>query len=66
MALEADAEHVVALALHPVGAAVEPRQRGAACLARAEARAQGHDEPGVEVLEAADDLEPGLLPIDGR
>src|SRR2546430_4511023 len=66
MAREADAEHVVARALHPVGAGVEPRQRGAACLARAEARAQRHDEPGVEVLDAADDLEPRLLPSAGR
>src|SRR5919197_2858042 len=66
MALEADAEHVVALALHPVGAAVEPGQRRAASLARAEARAHRQDEPGVEVLDAADDLEPGLLPVDRR
>src|SRR5438552_4571277 len=65
MALEADAEHVVALALHPVGAAVEPRQRGAARLARAEARPHRQDEPGVEVLDAADDLQPLLLPVDG-
>src|SRR5437879_13751447 len=35
MTLEPDAEHVVALALHPVGAAVESGQRGAARLARA-------------------------------
>src|SRR5438445_447416 len=65
MALEADAEHVVALALHPVGAAVEPRQRGAARLPRAEARPHRQDEPGDEVLDAADDLQPLLLPVDG-
>src|SRR5439155_136324 len=57
MALEADAERVVALALQPVGAAVAPRQRGAACLAGAAARAQGHDGPGVEVLEVVCRLE---------
>src|SRR5437899_4110558 len=51
MTLESDAEHVVALALHPVGAAVESGQRGAARLARAEARAHRHDEAGVEVLD---------------
>src|SRR5207245_11074996 len=64
--LEPDAEHVVALGLHPVGAAVESCQRGAARLARAEARAHRHDEAGVEVLDAADDLEPLLFPVDRR
>src|SRR5881628_870993 len=58
MALEADAEHVVALALHPVGAAIEPGQRGATRLARAEPRPHRQDEPGVEVLHTAHDLEP--------
>src|SRR2546422_10055493 len=66
MTLEPNAEHVVALALHPVGAAVESGQRGAARLARAEARAHCHDEAGVEVLDAADDLEPLLFPVDRR
>src|SRR5439155_14300302 len=66
MTLEPDAEHVVALALHPVGAAVEPGQRGTARLALAEARAHRHDEAGVQVLEATDDLEPLLPPIDRR
>src|SRR5947208_10064237 len=66
MTLERNAEHVVALALQPVGAAVESGQRGAARLARAEARAHRHDEAGVEVLDAADDLEPLLFPVDRR
>src|SRR3989454_4291602 len=66
MTLEPNAEHVVALALHPVGAAVESGQRSAARLARAEARAHRHDEAGVEVLDAADDLEPLLFPVDRR
>src|SRR5213594_1898817 len=65
MALEDHAEHVVALALHPVGAAVEAGQRRAARLAGPEARAHRHDQGHLEVLEAAEHLEPLVLPVDG-
>src|SRR3989442_990522 len=64
MALEHDAEHVVALALHPVGAAVEPGERRALAVAGAQARAEHQGEAGVQVLETANDLEPLFLPVD--
>src|SRR5882672_1104056 len=65
MALEDDAEHVEALALHPVGSLIEAGQRGAARLARPQARAHRHHQRRVEVLDTAEDLEPLILPVDG-
>src|SRR5947208_14903001 len=66
MALEADAEHVVALALHPVGAAAEPRPRGAARLARAEARPHRQGAAGVQAPECAEAPPPPPPPAGAR
>jgi len=48
VAVEADAEHVVALALHPVRPAPYGGERGAGGDARAEPRAEGEREGRVE------------------
>src|SRR5919109_626897 len=66
MALERHAEHVVALALHPVGAAKEAGQRGTARRARGQARAQRHRHGHLELVEAGQDLQPLFLPVDRR
>src|SRR5213593_3626667 len=65
MAFEDDPEHVVALALHPVGAAIERGQRRTACLAGGEPGAHRDHERRVEVLEAAEHLETLVLPVHG-
>src|ERR1051325_943825 len=65
MPVEDHAEHVVALALHPVRALPDVRDGGTVDDARAELRAQHEREPALEVLDAADHLEPLLLPVDG-
>src|SRR5207244_9959730 len=62
MALEDDAEHVVALALHPVGAAIERGQRRAARLSRRQPGAHRDDQRRLEILNAAEHLESLLLP----
>src|SRR5262245_55936655 len=63
MAVEDDPEHVVALALHPVGAAVERGQRRTVRLASAQAGAQRDRQRRLEVLEAAEHLEALVLPV---
>src|SRR5215831_8170050 len=64
MAVEDDPEHVVALALHPVGAAVERGQGGTAHLAGAEPGAHRDHERRVEVFHATEHLEALVLPVD--
>src|SRR5262245_19000309 len=64
MALEDDPEHVVALALHPVGAAIERGQRRASRLAGAQPGAHRDHQRRVEILDAAEHLEALLLPVD--
>src|SRR6266403_1090699 len=66
MPLEDDPEHVVALALHPVGAAIEGSQRRTARLAGGQPGAHRDDERRLEVLDAAEHLEPLILPVHGR
>src|SRR5215475_15632382 len=63
MAVEDDPEHVVALALHPVGAAVERGQRRTVRLAGAQAGAHRDRQRRLEVLEAAEHLEALVLPV---
>src|SRR5437867_6482994 len=63
MALEDDAEHLVALALHPVGAAIERGQRRAARLSRRQPGAHRDDQRRLEILDAAEHLEPLVLPV---
>src|SRR5215467_2218794 len=64
MAVEDDPEHVVAFALHPVGAAIERGQGGTAHLAGAEPGAHRDHERRVEVFHAAEHLEALVLPVD--
>src|SRR5688572_7250227 len=64
MPVERDAEHVVALALHPVGPAPYPGQGGTAV--SGDTGAHEHAQPRVQVVGAADNLPPLLLPVDGR
>src|SRR5262245_22033162 len=66
MALEDHAEHVVALALHPVGAPVQVGERGASRLASRQPRTHDDDQARLEILDAAHDLEPLIFPVDGR
>src|SRR2546423_154495 len=63
MALERDAEHVVALALHPVGAAPDAGERRAPVVDGT--GAHEHGESRVEVVHAADHLAPLFFPVDG-
>src|SRR5437899_995940 len=65
MALEDDAKHVVALALHPVCATIELRQRRAPCLPRPQARAHREGHVRVEVLDATEHFQPLVLPVHG-
>src|SRR5437870_3073908 len=58
-------EHVPALALHPVGTPPDAGERRAAVGAGGEARAHEDGDARVEVLDAAEHLEPLLLPVDG-
>ena len=53
---EADAEHVEALALHPVGAAIDRRQRLARIPAGAKPGTQLHRELCLEILQPGDEL----------
>src|SRR5262245_17406581 len=64
MSLEAHAEHVPALALHPVGATPDASQRGAAVRPRGQPGAQQEGDVRVEVLDAAENLHPLLFPVD--
>src|SRR5687767_6385261 len=64
MPLERDAEHVVALALHPVGPAPDAGERGTALVGNT--GAHEHGQSRVEIVGAADDLPPLFLPVDGR
>src|SRR5262245_21503524 len=63
MAVEDDPEHVVALALHPVGAPVQHSQGRALRLAGAQPGAHRDDERCLEVLEAAHHLEALVFPV---
>src|ERR671919_1025421 len=63
MPLEYHAEHVVALALHPVGATEDAGEGRAARGARLQPRPQRHRHRRVEVLEPRHDLEALLLPV---
>ena len=62
MSLELDAEHVEALALHPVRTAIHGHQRGTGRHASAELRFQHELRVGVQVIDARDDLE-RLVPL---
>src|SRR6266540_3794244 len=66
MTVEGDAEHVVALSLHPVGAAIERRERGATRDAGPELGPQRDGESGTEILYPAQYLEAAFLPVDRR
>src|ERR1051325_10964115 len=61
--VEANPEQVEALALHPVRAAVDRRQRGAVGDAGTEPGPQHQRNPFVEVVHAGDDFEALLLPV---
>src|SRR5262252_8799275 len=65
VSLEADSEHVVAFALHPVGAAPHRTERRAARLPRSELRLHEHGETRLEVLHARHHFQPLLLPVHG-
>ena len=64
--VEMNAEHVEALALHPVRAAVDRRQRRAVVDAGAELRPQHQRDAFIEVVHAGEHLEPLLFPVNRR
>src|SRR6185503_11530641 len=63
MALEADTEHVVALALHPVGAAPDGGEGRARGDAGPEPGTESEREGRVEVFHARQHLEALVLPV---
>src|SRR5262249_1790749 len=64
MSLEPHSEHVPTLALHPVGAPPDAGQGGTAGDTSREAGAEHDRNARVEVLDAAEDVHPLLLPVD--
>src|SRR5882672_6380035 len=66
MAVEHHAEQVEALALVPVGAAIEAGQRRAMDLAGTELALHHQGESVVQILDAAEHFQPLLLPVRRR
>src|SRR5688572_13277304 len=63
MAVENDAEHVVALALHPAGAAEDAGERRAVGLAGRQTRAHRQRHARLELLDPRHDLQSLVLPV---
>src|SRR5262245_8763422 len=63
MPVEDHAQQVVALALHPVGAAIDGGEGGTVRRASGQRRAHEEGEVSGQVLHAAQDFQPLLLPV---
>ena len=66
MTVEDDAEHVEALALHPVRAAIHRHERLTRGAARTQPCLHQHGQAAFRVLDPRDDLEPLLFPVNRR
>src|SRR5262245_66003527 len=66
MTVEHHAEQVVAFALHPVRPAIDAGETGTVDLSWLEPAPHHHSEARIEVLHAAEDFQPLLLPVDAR